>query len=237
MNTQIDIGAYESFEKIFLLSNPEIESHVLRLRPRNYDSFISQLYKDLDEVVARIAASRQYYYTLDEDQLSVSIIGQLQAMCYQAHHDVANGGHVDIYVSKNNFKWLGEAKIFSDNGYIMDGFYQLTTRYSAGDHNATCGGMLIFINNEKSTDSVMTGWKDFLGQQHKLDAGLVELTTAACPLHPQCFLSTHKHAVSGLDYRVRHIPMNISFKPMDGANRPRNKRGRAPKKVAPTPVK
>jgi hypothetical protein len=209
-----------------LLTNPEIEAHILRLRPKSYEAFVSQLYKDIDVIVSRISAFRQYHYTLDEDQLTVAVIVQLQALSYQANHDVANGGHVDIYVERNNYIWLGEAKIFKDNGYIMDGFYQLATRYSTGDQNSNCGGMLIYIKDDKTTDAVMTAWKQSLEQQHTVDPSLAGLSTQVCDMQPQCFHSTHKHALSGLDYRVRHIPMNISFNPKDGDDRPKMKRGR-----------
>lgn len=224
----------EQIYQIFLLSNPELEACVIRNNPPSYKIFIEQLYKDIDHISARLRESRQLLYNQYEDQLTLHIVGQLQALAYFAKREVSHGGHVDIFVqhrSQTPYIWLGEAKIFSDNGYLMDGFYQLTTRYADGEYNANSGGMIIYINNKakKQTTSIMQDWRAALECQHQTDATLQGLTATNCSKNPICFFSEHQHQDSGLKYYVRHMPFNISFNPRDGDKRPKMPKARKAK--------
>ncbi|CAP02632.1 hypothetical protein ABSDF3363 [Acinetobacter baumannii SDF] len=48
-----------------------------------------------------------------------------------------------ITVRTEKYKWLAEAKIWSSNSYLNEGYLQLTERYSKGEKKNNHGGMFI----------------------------------------------------------------------------------------------
>ena len=134
-------------------------------------------------------------------------------MGYDASHDQKIGGHADICVKKNNYIWIGEAKKHSSYPLILKGFQQLCTRYSNGGSNRKEGALIIYIFS-KDAKNVMHRLK-----QHLLDSNdykdNIEIDEKIDSYRELCFYSKHKHSASGLDFRVKHIPVLLNFDPQD----------------------
>lgn len=179
------------------------------------DNFIRNFYEDLDKVIYQIQENPELRQNDKEDRLTIDIVNQLRILGYEASHDTKIGGHVDITVRKSNFLWLGEAKIYSDNSYLWQGFQQLTTRYSIGDYNQEHGGLLIYIREEDAS-SIMKKWQNYL-----IEKSLPNYRFRPCKMRSLAFISTHRHERSGRAFHVRHIPVMLHFAPKDKSGRRR----------------
>jgi hypothetical protein len=142
-------------------------------------------------------------------------VNLLRSLGHEASHDTQIGGNADIVVRKNDFLWVGEAKIYSDNNYVWEGFQQLVTRYSTGDSNQENGGLLIYIFKEDAS-SIMQKWQKYLIKQ-----SLPGFSLRPCKMRSLAFISTHKHERSGQPFHVRHIPVMLHFAPKDKSGRAR----------------
>ena len=179
------------------------------------DDFIRIFYKDLDQVIYRIEENPELRQKDTEDRLTIDIVNQLRSLGYDAAHDSKIGGHADLAVRKSDFVWLGEAKIYTDNNYLWEGFQQLTTRYSIGDSNQRNGGLLIYLR-EGDASSIMKKWQNYL-----LEKSLPDYSYRPCKMRSLAFISTHRHERSGQAFHVRHIPVMLHFAPKDKSGRRR----------------
>lgn len=196
---------------------PQLIDMVERLYPENYAAFVEVLYRDIDKIVSNLQENPELYLERSEDEITVSIRDQLRVLGYDAIHDMKIGGHADLTVRRVNddWHWIGEAKIHSSYDYLLQGFQQLTTRYSIGVGGKDQGGMLIYIRNLHA-NRVMASWKDHLVAANDSICGEDgQLELSDCPKNPLAFYSVHPHQRSGLDYRVRHLPVLLYFDPQD----------------------
>jgi len=214
-----------SLENLSLKELQQLEGHAPglgRFASRNlvstYDEFVNVLYEDIDQIISLIEENREINSKKCEDSLTIDIKNQLICMGYLASHDKKIGGHVDLAVERNNFKWLGEAKIHSAYDYLFEGLLQLTTRYSNGSVNNDQGGLLIYIK-KGDANSVMVEWKARLSEKD-----LESLDIEWCEKNPLIFFSSHKHDSSGLPYTIRHAPVILHFEPKDKSARNRVKK-------------
>lgn len=193
---------------------PGLSGLIKRQTASNYEQFVDALYSDLDDVISIIQENPELRKNDDENRLTIDIVNMLRTIGYQAGHDTKIGGHTDISVrGKNNHLWIGEAKIHGAYEELLGGFKQLCTRYSTGDAQQNCGGMIIYIRNVKAA-SVVTEWRARLSQQ-----GLEGYSERDCPVRADMgFLSTHTHERSGMPFHVRHVGVILRFDPKDGAN-------------------
>ena len=180
------------------------------------NDLIRNLYKDIDKVISQIQENPGVRQQDNEDRLTIEIVDQLRSLGHEASHDTKIGGHADIVVRKNDFLWLGEAKIYKDNNNLWEGFQQLLTRYSTGDSNQENSGLLIYIRAQKDASSIMQKWQKYL-----LGQSLPELSVRPCKMRRLAFISTHKHERSGQPFHVRHIPVMLLFDPKDKSGRDR----------------
>ncbi|MBW4539577.1 MAG: HEAT repeat domain-containing protein [Myxacorys chilensis ATA2-1-KO14] len=181
----------------------------------NSGDFIGQLYKDIDQVIYQIERNPELRQEDKEDRLTIEIVGALRISGYNASHDCKIGGHVDLTVEKNDFVWLGEAKIYRDNNYLWEGFQQLTTRYSTGNINQNSGGLLIYIK-KGDAKSIMERWQEYLLNK--------KLSNYKCDFYKtgsSSFISSHTHERSGQPFHVRHIPVLLYSDPKDKSGRRR----------------
>ena len=210
-----------SIEELESMENfvPEVGGFPSRVMAamKGYDSWVSKLYKDIDSIIKNcIFPSASYRQNDPEDRYNVDIANTLNQIGYQAHHDKWINGHPDIFVeSHRGYKWIGESKIHSDYNNLLDGFRQLTTRYSSGFIGQNHGAVLIVTKNE-SIKQLMLKWQTKL-EESEFDCKSVE----KCSEDDNCFVSMHEHHVSGEDYTVRHIPISIRFNPTDKSARNR----------------
>lgn len=193
------------------LGIPGFERFLKRATVSTYEQFVSVLYEDLDDIIAGIQENPELRLNDDENRLTIDIVSLLKAWGYDADHDRKIGGHTDISVrGRNNYLWIGEAKIHGAYDELYGGFQQLCTRYSTGDHNQDRGGLIIYIRAMNATN-VVYEWRERF--QH---CGLAELVLADCPTRPDlAFYSTHKHERSGRNFSVRHVGVMLYFKPKD----------------------
>lgn len=165
----------------------------------------------IDYIVNEFQKTRQHRFNDSEDQLTVNAILALRSMGFDAGHDTDYGGHCDIVIDgRDNFLWLGEAKIHSDYNWLLKGFQQLVTRYSTGVPGQNVGGMLIYCRNA-NVFQIIERWKVHL------QASIQGIKIEPLPGNPLVFSSFHIHEVSGLLYRVRHTPIGLHFSPKDSA--------------------
>jgi hypothetical protein len=189
---------------------PGLGGFVSRLLASTYDSFVQILYRDIDCIINRLQANPELHSSSGEDLLTVNIRDQLICYGYNASHDTKFGGHTDLLVQKNDFVWLGEAKIHSSYDWLWKGFLQLTTRYSTGDTNQTSGGLIIYIKGANAK-RVMNEWQTCMSLQN-----LEDYVSYDCPEKTGlAFFSEHKHDRSGMSFQVRHIPVLLHFNPKD----------------------
>lgn len=180
-----------------------------RYAVKTYEEFIARLYRDLDAIFVDIQANRELRYKDSEDRTTIEIVSQLSRMGYTASHDRKNGGHVDITAQLKKFVWWGEAKKHTSYNHLLEGFKQLSTRYTTGGVGRSNGGLLIYVRN-KNTKLVMAKWRQHLSEEKLSDYSSVE-----CSQLPPSFFSEHTHEVSGEKFRVRHMPIMLYFDPQD----------------------
>ena len=195
--------------------NPYIDGVLKGLLVHDYDSFLDHLYTELDLAITRLEENRELRKNDSEDRLTLDIVDWLKARGFYAEHDSQIGGHVDIVVRKNNYLWLGEAKIRRGNSNLWDGFLQLCTRYATGDTNQKEGGLLIYAR-EPNTSHQMNTW-----EEHLKSKALPEYSSAPCPKRSLSFFSVHNLEMSGQEFRVRHMPVMLYFEPKDKSGRNR----------------
>ncbi len=192
---------------------PGLDGFASRLLVATYDDFIERLYKDIDKVIYLLEENPELRQSDTEDRLTIEIRNNLRCMGYNADHDSKIGGHADLVVRKSDFTWIGEAKIHREYDYLWEGFQQLTTRYSTGDSNQRDGGLLIYIR-VKDTNQVIQKWKELLASKQ-----LPNYSVWICEIRNTSFFSIHKHERSGCNFKVRHMPIMLYFKPRDKSGR------------------
>ncbi|MDP2561412.1 hypothetical protein [Psychrobium sp. 1_MG-2023] len=208
---QISIGQLK-------MLNPHFARVCLReIPPATYDEWIERLYEDIDDIIKEHVTPNSSYRMDDpEDRFNVDMVGWLKERGYEARHDEWTNGHSDICVTcpkwNTSYRWIGESKIHKDYDHLLEGFKQLTSRYSSGLTGESQGGVII-INRNKDLGNVMTTWKKRLEGQP--DDIFTNLKISNCAQNPFSFYSTHNHSRTSIEYKVRHIPASVYFKPID----------------------
>lgn len=175
----------------------------------SYAQRVSCVEEAIDWIAREHTKTRQHRYDRSEDGLTTDIITDLKAMGFDAAHDKDYGGHGDIVIeARDNFLWIGEAKIHSSYEWLLKGFQQLDTRYSTGLPDQENGGLIIYCTGQK-VDLVMDKWAQYL-KLHRPD---VDISTIEG--YPLLRRSEHKHASTGRIFRVRHVPISLYFDPKD----------------------
>ncbi|EPM5497404.1 hypothetical protein ACTM7A_001340 [Vibrio fluvialis] len=189
-------------------------SRVIALE-KGYEEWLKRLYKDLNVIIQDIIFPSASFRQKDkEDRFNLDIANSLKLLGYQASHDRWNNGHPDIFVESpgRGYKWTAESKIHSTYDYLLEGYKQLCERYSSGFQYQDQGAVLVITKN-MDIKSLMDNWRKVLAA----DVGYQKagVTIYDCKLDKMCFMSSHKHSVSGENFEVRHIPISIKFQPTD----------------------
>lgn len=205
----------KEFEKI----SPLLAGFPSRILAEGYNDFIDILYDDIDKTIYQIEENPELRQNDKEDRLTIDIKNQLRCMGYDASHDSKIGGHADLVVRKNNFLWIGEAKIFH-GGYdhIWEGFLQLSTRYSTGDSNQKDGGIFIYIRHQNAS-LILENWKKKLSEKE-----LPNYICVPCKKRRISFFTSHTHEGSGQNFEIRHMPVILYFQPKDKSARKTSKK-------------
>ncbi|MBW4597639.1 MAG: hypothetical protein KME46_33245 [Brasilonema angustatum HA4187-MV1] len=188
---------------------PELAGFPSRVLVETYDEFIKELYETIDRIIFYKEENPELYKEDTEDRITIDIKNNLCLLGYNASHEMKIGGHADLVVKRNEFLWIGEAKIHSSYNYLWEGFLQLTTRYSTGDCNQKDGGLLIYIRNENAKN-IMDTWKNHLSSKK-----LPNYSFNPCLKRKLAFFSNHTHERTGELFRVRHMGITLYFNPKD----------------------
>jgi hypothetical protein len=161
----------------------------------------------IDYIVQEMVKSRQAHQDKSEDELTISIVGNLKSMGFRATHDTQYGGHCDIVLeARDEFLWMAEAKKHSSYGWLLEGMKQLTTRYLTGLPGQDAGDLLIYLYQPRS-DIVMGEWEIRLQKEYPADQ------IHRCERNYQDIRSIHVNKATGNLLRVRHKAIPLYFEP------------------------
>ena len=196
-----------------------------RLGDPDADVMCSLIERCIDSCAESIARFPKEHGPMTEDQLTVTMLMQLQRLGLDAAHDSTSGGHCDIVIEEpGGFLWLGEVKKVDavNNSWVGDGYDQLTLRYSTGLPYQNHGALIVFCNCER-IDRVLESWSEFLIARYvETGVSIVEYDKEAI-----WFRSEHPGIKTGLAYKVRHKPISIYFPPQHGVTTQRAKTARS----------
>lgn len=183
----------------------------------SYDKFIFIIYEELDYIIADLTDNPELSFGDSEDRTTIDIVRSLKSalrkrIFFNVSHDTKIGGHADIIITYNKYRWIAEAKIYKGSyAWIYKGLLQLITRYSKGDDNNKEGALIIYIKKE-NTKNIMTAWREKL--QNKTICNK-PYEFYECNKSKQAFYSIQEHPRSGECFKVRHIPVSLNFNPLD----------------------
>ncbi|WEY37752.1 hypothetical protein [Paraburkholderia sp. SUR17] len=182
-----------------------------RMLVASYAEFVTVLYRDIDQCVAKIEEDPHIRSKDGEDRLTAELIAMLCSRMYDASHDEKVGGHSDIVIRHPaGYLWVGEAKIHKDYAYLEKGFNQLTTRYLPGTPHADEGALIVYVRVADCA-GVVSEWRERLSA-----LVLPEYSDADCERRKELgFFSEHKHEGSGRKIRIRHIAVKQHHDPKD----------------------
>jgi len=179
-----------------------IQSDIARTK---YNTFIEQLYKDLDKIFSRVAFHPIHRERDNEDRTSIEIVNILRFLHYPAEHEAAYGGNCDVCINKDDeYIWLGEAKIDYNNTHIMEGFRQLVDRY-ATDKIMRDGGLIIYCKNNAPKD-VIDSWRAYLEDK---DNKSKEYSLNFDEVGHDYFVTSHYHKSSKKVFTVKHMAVSL----------------------------
>lgn len=204
-----------SLRELELLARTEQEKislgrMMLHLGPSPYETFVGLVERAITFVVGEITTDPSSKQGMSEDELTEFLRLGLKSMGFNATHDTKTGGHCDIVIEEHgDLKWLGEAKKVdeTDSNWLFQGYLQLTTRYTNGRLDHAYGGMIIYSYIE-NTVKMMATWQKYLFEKQP-SASLHDSNTTGT-----VFTSKDVIASSGTDYFVKHIPVQLHFKPL-----------------------
>lgn len=163
----------------------------------------------LDECYSRLVDQRGLSKDRSEDELTMQLANMLCMAGIEARHDQHVNGHCDLVITaKNNFMWLGEAKVHSGYSWLESGFQQLSTRYGTAlpgrDH-----GELIIYHRQGNSLAVIEEWQNLvvaMGLQTRLVEALVPPNLS--------FRTVHVCPNSGCAFHVRHVIVPLRHAPI-----------------------
>lgn len=202
-----------------LLDTPELQRLIKRLSIRTYDEFVEQIYVDLRRALKRIESNVNYWKNpRGEDEITADLTNMLYMNEYTVSQDINNRGHADIIIIKGEFKWIGEAKIYTNYKWLFKGLSQLLCRYMSGAQDETSGAILIYFIGPDVVKTTMDNWdvklNAFSNEIRVRDRILLESTNRV-PQRVLEFYSNHIHSRSGLPVKILHIPVLLNFSPID----------------------
>ncbi|MCP9308678.1 hypothetical protein [Zymomonas mobilis] len=186
--------------------NPVID-HLMNLQSSSDPTIIFDTIEwFIERAIRQLIMNKQHKQNLNEDKITIEIIDMLKCSGVPAQHDTEIGGHTDISISiRDDFLWLGEAKLWKGATYILGGFNQLFTRYSTGIPKQNRGGILIYFY-DKNAKSFMEKWKEKLSKEKTVDCGEIDGLN---------FCSEHQHKSTGLPFYIKHFAIPLFFDPED----------------------
>jgi hypothetical protein len=184
-----------------------------------YDSFCDLVESKILDVALNLERNKPLYHSLGEDQLTGIIVISLKTAGFDADHDTFRNGHVDLLVKNDRYEWMGEAKLDNGPAYLMEGFRQLSDRYTDGNPTSSRGGLLIYTQKQNKL-SLMDGWMAHVGTNYEVPVECTERCSETLTSR-----TMHSHQATGINYRIRHIPISLYYKPTDKSAKNSVKKG------------
>lgn len=218
MKVSFDISFYE-----------EDPAHIAAAKVRssqNYDNFVEGVYELIEYIKEIFQSSNNIKFSSEgaEDSITHSVVNCLRPFNANIGMKQSGGGNADIVIANsiNRLKWVGEAKILSDdnsNSHLFEGFLQLSTRYSNACKSEQHGGLLIY-NFKERLDKCIVNWNDYVfdkAEEFGFD-GLRKINLGSLNTF-NGFFTEHKHHATGEKYTVAHIPINFFKEQLDKSAR------------------
>ncbi|MDV7271408.1 hypothetical protein RYZ20_10900 [Thioclava sp. A2] len=163
----------------------------------------------LDHSFLHLTDSRKEFAASSEDALTCTVILGLTSVGVSAIHDKQIGGHADLVVEgRDNFRWIGEAKLYSGPSQVHGGYLQLTTRYGVSQPGRDSGDLIIYCKRDNATTK-LEGWKGYL---FKKTTG-VTLVEPLDPERPFEFKTVATCEATGLPFNTRHVIVPMYHNP------------------------
>lgn len=176
-----------------------------------YPEFIEQLYKDLDQAIYDLQATREMRQNDGEDRITIDILSRLNVVGYNATHDTKTGGHVDLSIRLgDDHSWIGEAK---KDGNFQEGLLQLTTRYvqASGNYAHDHAGLLFYLIKTPDASGTLNRWKNKITSDGSFSID--------CSKNILAFYSVHTLEGSGTALNVRTMGISLHHDPKDKSAR------------------
>lgn len=180
-----------------------------------YDAFCDVLERKLLDVTLDIERNKALFHGLGEDRITAIICVSMKAAGFDAEHDTFRNGHADLLVKSENgrYEWFAEAKLDNGPAYLMEGFRQLSDRYSDGNPASSRGGLLIYTDKQHKIKT-LDGWIAHVSANYTVPVNCTEKCGETLTARTE-----HVHPATGISYRVRHIPVSLYYKPSDKSAR------------------
>lgn len=141
-----------------LFKEGKIDNLIDVIEPSEFDDFASALFLQLQSACKELERHVNDYYHMDEEPIS-SMLGMLLGKSgYKAHREPSERGHIDLFVTKNGYAWIVEAKIGYDNNKIFEGLLQLASRYLTNQRSAC---IVIYYKHERPLVK-LNEWKKYI---------------------------------------------------------------------------
>lgn len=187
----------------------ESYENVVRDSIGSYSEFTKFIRMSLDRAIKLAEAANMVksdsWENLHEDQISQHFVTFFLSRGVKASHDSFNRGHPDICIEHATYKWIVEAKKDNSNSYLMDGYEQLTTRYTTGAEGESTGCLLIYCIRPKVAQN-LSSWMDYLEARKNIKS--------KDKLNSLEFHTVEQHSVSGTDFTTWHIPVSFYLNPL-----------------------
>lgn len=179
-----------------------------KLDPPSYAEWSDLVENAISHEVSRISMRKNDLVDLSEDALTSVLVLALEALGLQASSSRV-GGNCDVTIFyRDDYLWIGEAKIFSGVAHVWDGYQQLTTRYATGMPSHNRGGMLLYCQKARATE-LLAEWRAAL----RAEVPDADDRDGSLPL---TFVSTSRYLTHEMPMTVTHFAFPLFHDPQDG---------------------
>lgn len=195
---------------------------------KDYDTFIKSIDETLDLIINRIDMHPHLRARDTEDRTTLEIVNAFRFTGITAEQDAYYNGNCDFSINfRDNYVWLGEAKLDTSNTHIMEGFRQLVDRYATGSKVQKEGALIIYCRSS-SPAVVLSNWRAYLkGKENEHSEYSINFQEEILFSGARHFYTTHKHKSSGQVFKVKHITVSLHDVASDKSAKTRKKCNRS----------
>ncbi|ENP0646463.1 hypothetical protein [Enterobacter hormaechei] len=210
-----------------LVDSGQIEAFLDIIDPQGFDDFCRSVMLTLKGAIESLETNADKYYNLTEEQLSTTISLLIERSGFKTKNEPSNRGHVDIFVEKDDYKWLIEAKIGYNNHKIFEGLLQLTSRYLTNQKSAC----LLLYFKKRDVKSEFDKWKTFIEKKEWVEYANANNILEDCNFclndtkvksDPTCFgygFMADVKTTAGEVVDIYHVGANLYYRPFDSSGR------------------